>query len=78
MAGGGGDHPTGCRRPRLDPRPVEARRHQKFLDTTTSRTPLRRWAVPGDFGPAAGYLADPRVAYHTGDVPVIDGGYTIF
>ena len=27
---------------------------------------------------AAVYLADPRIEFHTGDMLVVDGGYTIF
>jgi NAD(P)-dependent dehydrogenase (short-subunit alcohol dehydrogenase family) len=55
-----------------------ARRNEKFVANTVYRTPVRRWGVPADFGPAAVYLADPTVMYHTGDALVVDGGYTIF
>jgi hypothetical protein len=34
--------------------------------------------VPTDFGPAAVYLADPTIDFHTGDMLVVDGGYTVF
>jgi NAD(P)-dependent dehydrogenase (short-subunit alcohol dehydrogenase family) len=54
------------------------RENEKFVANTTYRTPVKRWGVPADFGPAAVYLADPRIEYHTGDVLLIDGGYTIF
>lgn len=54
------------------------RGNEKFLANTTSRTPVKRWGRPEDFGPAAVYLADPRFEFHTGDTLVIDGGYTIF
>lgn len=54
------------------------RRYQKFVDNTTARTPVRRWGVPTDFGPAAVFLADPAQMFHTGDALTIDGGYTIF
>jgi NAD(P)-dependent dehydrogenase (short-subunit alcohol dehydrogenase family) len=50
----------------------------KFRDATVRRTPVRRWAEPDEMGPAAVYLADPTVTYHTGDTLVVDGGYTIF
>ena len=55
-----------------------ARTFQKFVDNTVARTPLRRWAVPGDFAEAAVFLADPTIAFHTGATMVVDGGYTIF
>jgi hypothetical protein len=29
-------------------------------------------------GPAAVFLCDPALAFHTGDCVVVDGGYTIF
>lgn len=51
---------------------------EKFMDATTARTPVRRWGVPDDVGPAAVFLADPSNAFHTGDCIVVDGGYTIF
>ena len=54
------------------------RENEKFMANTTSRTPMRRWAQPADFGPAAIYLADSRIDFHTGDALVVDGGYTIF
>ncbi|MCA1844137.1 MAG: SDR family oxidoreductase [Actinobacteria bacterium] len=57
---------------------AKARTHEKFLENTTSRMPMRRWGVPSDFGAAAVYLADPANLYHTGDTLVIDGGYSIF
>jgi NAD(P)-dependent dehydrogenase (short-subunit alcohol dehydrogenase family) len=54
------------------------RQNEKFVDNTTYRTPVKRWAQPSEFGPAAVYLADPGITFHTGDALVIDGGYTIF
>jgi hypothetical protein len=50
----------------------------KFRDATIGRTPVRRWADPGEMGPAAVFLADPGNTFHTGDTVVVDGGYTIF
>lgn len=50
----------------------------KFRDATVSRTPVRRWAEPEEMGPAAVFLADPAVTFHTGDTVVVDGGYTVF
>lgn len=54
------------------------RQNQKFVDNTTYRTPLRRWAQPDEFAPVGAFLADPTLAFHTGDSVVMDGGYTIF
>jgi NAD(P)-dependent dehydrogenase (short-subunit alcohol dehydrogenase family) len=50
----------------------------KFLENTVSRTPVRRWADPSEFGPVAVYLADPSITFHTGDALVVDGGYTVY
>lgn len=55
-----------------------ARENQKFIDNTTYRTPVRRWADPDEFSPVAVYLADPTITFHTGDTVVMDGGYTVF
>jgi NAD(P)-dependent dehydrogenase (short-subunit alcohol dehydrogenase family) len=49
----------------------------KFVEVTTSRTPVRRWGVPADFEAVAAFLADPDQSFHTGDRVVVDGGYTI-
>ncbi len=54
------------------------RQWKTFVDNTTNRTPVRRWADPDEFGPVAVYLADPTNTFHTGDALVVDGGYTIF
>jgi NAD(P)-dependent dehydrogenase (short-subunit alcohol dehydrogenase family) len=51
---------------------------EKFMASTVARTPVRRWGVPADLGPAAVFLADPTLTFHTGDCIVVDGGYTIF
>ncbi|HKY67144.1 MAG TPA: SDR family NAD(P)-dependent oxidoreductase [Acidimicrobiales bacterium] len=52
--------------------------NQRWVDATVSRTPVRRWGVPSDFGALAAYLADPTLVFHTGDSIVVDGGYTVF
>jgi NAD(P)-dependent dehydrogenase (short-subunit alcohol dehydrogenase family) len=51
---------------------------EKFVTNTVRRTPVRRWGVPDDLGPAAVFLADLHNTFHTGDMVVVDGGYTIF
>ncbi len=53
-------------------------RSEKFVEVTTSRTPVRRWGTPEDFEAVAAFLADPDQAYHTGDSIVVDGGYTVY
>jgi NAD(P)-dependent dehydrogenase (short-subunit alcohol dehydrogenase family) len=52
--------------------------NEKFVRNTISRTPVRRWADPDEFGPVAVYLADPALTFHTGDTLVVDGAYTIY
>lgn len=52
--------------------------NEKFVTNTMTRTPVRRWADPNEFGAVAVYLADPTLTFHTGDTLVVDGGYTIF
>lgn len=53
------------------------RDYDAFRQATTLRTPVRRWAAGDDFHAAAVFLADPTNVFHTGDVLVVDGGYTI-
>jgi NAD(P)-dependent dehydrogenase (short-subunit alcohol dehydrogenase family) len=55
----------------------EMRESERFVDITTRRTPVRRWATPEDLKPAAVFLADPTITFHTGDTVVVDGGYTV-
>jgi NAD(P)-dependent dehydrogenase (short-subunit alcohol dehydrogenase family) len=50
----------------------------RFSDAVLPRMPLRRWGQPSDFGPIAVYLASPATKFHTGEVHLIDGGYSIF
>lgn len=42
------------------------------------RTPARRWGRPEDLEGVAVYLASPASRFHTGDVLVVDGGYSVF
>jgi len=50
----------------------------RFRDKVMPRIPQRRWGDPDDFGGVAVYLASDASKYHSGDLIVIDGGYTIF
>jgi NAD(P)-dependent dehydrogenase (short-subunit alcohol dehydrogenase family) len=50
----------------------------RFVSKVLPRVPLRRWGAPGDFGGVAVYLASDASAYHTGDILLIDGGYSKF
>ncbi len=54
------------------------RTNEKFVNATVSRTPVRRWADPDEFGPLAVYLARRDLTFHTGDDITVDGGYTRF
>lgn len=49
-----------------------------FATKVLPRVPVRRWGEPSDFGGIAVYLSSAAAAYHTGQMFVIDGGYTIF
>lgn len=49
-----------------------------FRTATIKRTPVRRWAEPGEFRAVGAFLADPSQTYHTGQEICVDGGYTIF
>lgn len=49
-----------------------------FQNKVLRRVPMRRWGAPADFAGLAVYLAGEASAYHTGDVFLIDGGYSSF
>ena len=51
---------------------------KKLEDQILHRTPARRWGRPEDLEGIAVYLASPASRFHTGDVIVIDGGYSVF
>lgn len=52
--------------------------NEVFEKKVISRVPIRRWGQPDEFGGLAVYLASDASSYHSGDVMVIDGGYSIF
>lgn len=54
------------------------REDSNFVEITTRRTPVRRWATPDEFHSVAAFLGDPSLTFHTGNEVVVDGGYTIF
>ncbi|WP_407522883.1 SDR family NAD(P)-dependent oxidoreductase [Methylobacterium oryzisoli] len=51
--------------------------NEKFVTLNLPRIPARRFGRPEDFAGIAVYLMSGASAYHTGQVLVIDGGYTI-
>lgn len=51
--------------------------NEKFVTFNLPRIPARRFGRPEDFGGIAVYLMSGASAYHTGQVLVIDGGYTV-
>jgi len=52
--------------------------NDKFVDNVMPRIPMRRFGDPSDFGGIAVYLMSKASAYHTADMIVIDGGYSVF
>jgi NAD(P)-dependent dehydrogenase (short-subunit alcohol dehydrogenase family) len=52
--------------------------YDRFRKATVTRTPVGRWADRDDFAAVAAFLADPLLRFHTGDVIVVDGGYSVF
>ena len=55
-----------------------AQESQAFTQKVIPRVPARRWGTPDDFGGLAVYLASSASSYHSGDLLVVDGGYSIF
>jgi len=50
----------------------------KFRDAVLPRVPAGRWGTPEDFAGIAVFLASPASAYLTGQIIVLDGGYSLF
>jgi NAD(P)-dependent dehydrogenase (short-subunit alcohol dehydrogenase family) len=55
-----------------------AQANAAFAEKVIPRVPIRRWGEPKDFGGLAVYLASDASSFHTGDLMIIDGGYSIF
>lgn len=55
-----------------------AQGNDAFETHVIPRVPARRWGEPEDFGGIAVYLTSNASAYHSGDLFVIDGAYSIF
>ena len=55
-----------------------AQDNERFQNMVMSRVPAKRWGAPEDFGGVAVYLTSNASAYHSGDLFVIDGAYSIF
>lgn len=50
----------------------------KFQQKVLTRIPHGRWGTAEDFGAIAVYFAGDGSSYHSGDLVVIDGAYSIF
>ena len=51
---------------------------QPMVERVLKRVPARRWGTPEDFWGVAVFLASDASAYMTGQMLVVDGGYTVF
>ena len=49
-----------------------------FATKVIPRVPIRRWGEPEDFAGIAVYLASDASRFHSGDIIIIDGGYSVF
>ena len=57
---------------------ASAQGYDKFNEAVIGRVPSKRWGRPDEFGGIAVYLASDASSFHTGDVILIDGGYSCF
>lgn len=55
-----------------------AQNSDAFAQKVIPRVPIRRWGEPEDFGGVAVYLASDASRYHSGDMLIVDGGYSVF
>jgi NAD(P)-dependent dehydrogenase (short-subunit alcohol dehydrogenase family) len=51
---------------------------EKFNQAVIGRVPSRRWGRPDEFAGVAIYLASDAASFHTGDVLLLDGGYSCY
>ena len=60
---------------KTDMSPVDAPEfHRHWIEDT----PMQRYAMPAELGPSVVFLASAASSFMTGEVLVIDGGYTLF
>lgn len=50
---------------------------EEFNRPIIERTPLRRWGVPRDIAPAVLFLASCEASFITGEMLVVDGGFSV-
>jgi enoyl-[acyl-carrier protein] reductase III len=50
---------------------------EKMIQYATERTPLGRIGQPEDLAKVVGFLASPKAGWITGQVVVVDGGYSV-
>ena len=62
----------------ISPGGVFTGQQESFVDTYSSRTPLRRMANYGDFAGGVAFLATDMAEYVTGQVLNIDGGWGVW
>ena len=55
-----------------------AQGNDRFQEMVMARVPAKRWGEPADFGGMAVYLTSDASSFHSGDLFVIDGAYSIF
>ena len=51
--------------------------NEHWYETWNSMTPLKRMGKPSEVASAALFLCSPASSYITGEVLVVDGGYTL-
>ena len=62
----------------ISPGGVFTGQQESFVDTYSSRTPLRRMANYGDFAGGVAFLATDMAEYVTGEVLNVDGGWGVW
>ncbi len=55
-----------------------AQGYDKFNENVIGRVPSKRWGRPDEFAGVAVYLASDASSFHTGDVLLLDGGYSCY
>ena len=53
-------------------------RQAEFKRYWIDDAPMRRYAMPSELGPCVVFLASDASSFMTGEVVVMDGGYTLF
>jgi len=69
--------PSGVRVNCVSPGGIFDKQHPTFVESYSTKTPLKRMALPADIAPSIAFMLSDGAAYITGHNLIVDGGWSI-